>query len=144
MLCAAVSHAWCTCERDAPRRRMPRRSCKSCLVVQCIVLRDKEKVDASGQPRSRGCGFVEFESAEHALVCLRQMNNNPVLFGGPQRRPIVEFAIDSVRALKVQARKQRLIAERQTQRSLAEGAVSCMHGRGAPHLPAATSRWPPG
>ena len=92
--------------------------------VQCFILRDKEKVDAAGQWRSRGCAFVEFESAEHALVCLRQMNNNPHLFGGAAKRPIVEFAIDSVRALKVQERKQRLAAERQTQRSLAEGAAA--------------------
>lgn len=56
-------------------------------------------------------------------MCLRQMNNNPNLFGGPGKRPIVEFAIDSVRALKVQERKQRLMAERQAQRSLAEGAL---------------------
>jgi nucleolar protein 4 len=89
--------------------------------MQCIILRDSSKVGEDGEPKSRGCGFVEFDNHEHALVCLRQMNNNPKLFGGPQKRPIVEFAVENVRVLKVRERRQRQTAEKQFNRSLAEG-----------------------
>ncbi len=33
-----------------------------------------------GQPQSKGIGFVEFSEHEHAIVALRQMNNNPQVF----------------------------------------------------------------
>ncbi len=42
-------------------------------------------------------GFVEFAEHEHALVALRQLNNNPGTEWGRERRPIVEFAIDNVK-----------------------------------------------
>ncbi len=50
----------------------------------------------SGFARSRGYGFVEFASHALALAALRQLNNNPELFG-PDRRPIVTFALDDQR-----------------------------------------------
>jgi nucleolar protein 4 len=31
-------------------------------------------------PLSKGLGFIEFEKHEHAIVALRQMNNNPAVF----------------------------------------------------------------
>jgi len=60
--------------------------------------------DGKGTPRSRGRAFVEFEDAEHALVCLRQMNNNPAPFG-PATRPIVEFAVEDARLKRKMALK---------------------------------------
>lgn len=88
--------------------------------MQCVILRDTEKKDAKGQAKSRGCAFVEFESHEHALVCLRQMNNNPALFGGKPARPIVEFAVENVRALKIQQKKRKAVEDMKQQRSMAE------------------------
>jgi len=35
---------------------------------------------------------------DHAIACLRQLNNNPTVFT-VERRPIVEFAIDNVKVL---------------------------------------------
>lgn len=66
---------------------------------------------------------MEFESHEHALVCLRQMNNNPALFGGRSKRPIVEFAVESVKALKIQEKKRKAVTEMQQKRALAEGVL---------------------
>lgn len=40
---------------------------------------------------------MEFAEHEHALVALRQLNNNPGTEWGRERRPIVEFAIDNVK-----------------------------------------------
>jgi RNA recognition motif-containing protein len=92
--------------------------------AQCILLRDKERLDEAGEPRSRGAGFIEFAQHDHAMACLRQMNNNPALFGGAGRRPIVAFAVESVKALATQERRKRAAAELQERRSMAEGAVS--------------------
>jgi hypothetical protein len=66
---------------------------------------------------------VEFDSHEDALVCLRQMNNNPAMFGGKAARPIVEFAVENVRALQIQQKKRRAIEDMKKQRSMAEGTL---------------------
>ena len=67
--------------------------------------------DGAGAPKSRGRGFIEFEDAEHALTCLRQMNNNPKAFKTAGSRPIVEFAVEDARLkrkfdLKTKARQK--------------------------------------
>ena len=81
-------------------------------VVRARLLKDPTKLDAAGAPRSRGLGFVDMASHEHALAALRHLNNNPTLFGA-NRRPIVEFALDDARAarqhkLKLKGRTQRM------------------------------------
>jgi nucleolar protein 4 len=90
--------------------------------VQCVVLRDAERLDDAGQAKSRGAGFVEFAEREHALACLRQLNNNPAV-ATPLRRPIVEFAVENVRIVKARERAARLAAERAARRGEAEGAL---------------------
>lgn len=90
--------------------------------LQCTVLRDIERLDDSGQPKSRGIGFVEFDSHEHALACLRQLNNNPNVLGG-QKRLIVEFAIENVKILKTRERKVRQQQEEARNRGRVEGAL---------------------
>ena len=54
--------------------------------------------DESGVPK--GYGFVEFKTHDEALKALHRVNNSSKFFG-PERRPIVEFAIDDVRALQL-------------------------------------------
>ena len=49
--------------------------------------------------KSKGFGFVSFSRHEHALKALRKLNNNPKIFKA-DRRPIVEFAIENLSALK--------------------------------------------
>jgi len=55
--------------------------------------------------KSRGRGYVEFSQPDHALTCLRHMNNNPGIFT-KDRRPVVEFAVDD--AHRRQHREKRL------------------------------------
>jgi nucleolar protein 4 len=68
-------------------------------VVQVKLLKEDGPDGAKGEGRSKGIGFVEFDDHEHALCALRQLNNNPKPWG-KDTRPIIEFAIDDVRALK--------------------------------------------
>ena len=89
--------------------------------MQCTILRDMERLDDSGQPKSRGIGFVEFDAHEHALACLRQLNNNPGVLSG-QRRLIVEFAIENVKILKTRERKVRQQQEEARNRTQVESA----------------------
>ena len=63
------------------------------------IMRNMDRVDSSGIGRSKGFGFAEFVSHEDALDVLRVTNNNPAIFG-PDRRPIVEFAIENSLILK--------------------------------------------
>ena len=53
-----------------------------------------ERLDSSGVGRSKGFGFAEFVDHQDALDVLRATNNNPAVFG-PDRRPIVDFAIEN-------------------------------------------------
>ena len=43
-------------------------------------MRDMSRPDEKGQGRSRGYGFVDFTEHQHALACLRELNNNPNTF----------------------------------------------------------------
>ncbi|XP_031494464.1 uncharacterized protein LOC116260343 isoform X2 [Nymphaea colorata] len=76
------------------------RACKQKPTIKQVkILKDKKKLTASTRDGSRGVAFVEFSEHQHALVALRVLNNNPEIFG-PERRPIVEFAIENVHAVK--------------------------------------------
>lgn len=55
---------------------------------------------------SQGLGFVEFESHEDAVCALRELNNNPTIFS-KDRRPIVEFAVENVKILKMREAKMK-------------------------------------
>ena len=70
----------------------------------------KDRKDSKGMPRSLGYGFLDVGVHEHALALLRATNNNPDLFG-EDRRPIVEFAVENAKALKIQEFKQKKIEE---------------------------------
>jgi len=70
--------------------------CSRLRTLQVKILRDPERLDAEGGPRSKGIGFVEFMDHSHALAAIRQLNNNPAPFGR-ERRPIVEFAIENAK-----------------------------------------------
>ncbi|XP_028391945.1 RNA-binding protein 28-like [Dendronephthya gigantea] len=68
-------------------------------VQKVQIMRNMDRLDSSGVGRSKGFGFVEFLSHQAALDVLRATNNNPEIFG-PDRRPIVEFAIENSLILK--------------------------------------------
>ncbi|XP_073508660.1 RNA-binding protein 28 [Phyllobates terribilis] len=82
---------------------------RSVKIKECRVMRDMKSVPGNPKGKSLGFAFVEFVEHEHALAALRQMNNNPDLFG-PKKRPIVEFSLEDMDKLKLK--------ERRAQRSL--------------------------
>lgn len=43
-------------------------------------MRDLKRLNAEGVGKSRGYAFVEFDQHEHALKCLKHLNNNPEVF----------------------------------------------------------------
>ncbi|GMR36901.1 hypothetical protein PMAYCL1PPCAC_07096, partial [Pristionchus mayeri] len=77
-------------------------------VVECRIWRDLNNLDDKGVARSRGYGFVAFSSHSSALACLHALNNNAEIFTS-ERRPIVEFSIENLQALKM--RESRLGAK---------------------------------
>ena len=84
----------------------------SVQIVAVSVLRDKQRRDAKGRPRSRGVAFVEFSEHIHALACLRVMNNNPKfakLSNNGNERLIVGFAVEN----KSKLHKQQMLREEQ-------------------------------
>ncbi|KAJ3010994.1 RNA recognition motif-containing protein [Thoreauomyces humboldtii] len=51
------------------------------VITQAKILRSKDRVDQDTKlQKSKGYGFIEFESHADALACLRWMNNNPRAF----------------------------------------------------------------
>ena len=82
--------------------------------------RDKERKDEEGNLRSKGMGFVEFTEHAHAIAALRELNNNPSVFS-KDRRPIVEFAIEDVKILKLREKRARLIAAQAAPKEGKEG-----------------------
>ena len=58
-------------------------------VPQAKIMRSPDRVDANGQPRSKGYGFVEFVEHAHALAALRQVRpesgHRRVGIAGPAR-----------------------------------------------------------
>ncbi|KAM7056826.1 LOW QUALITY PROTEIN: RNA-binding protein 28 [Acridotheres tristis] len=95
-------------------------------ITECRVMRELR-----GQGQSLGFAFVEFGEHEEALGALRRLNNNPELFGA-HKRPIVEFALEDRRKLRL--REQRI------QRGLAKAKAKA----GPPDPPQAHSDPPQG
>ncbi|XP_072951994.1 uncharacterized protein [Typha angustifolia] len=77
------------------------RASKQKPVIQKVkLLKDEKKGESGVRKHSRGVAFVDFKDHEHALVALRVLNNNPETFG-PERRPIVEFALEDLQKLRL-------------------------------------------
>ena len=76
-------------------------------VAQVKILRETSDLGTS-----KGIAFIEFKGHDHALCALRELNNNPDIWG-KDHRPIVEFAIDNVQALRkreIKLQRQKLAA----------------------------------
>ncbi|NXV66717.1 RBM28 protein, partial [Molothrus ater] len=95
-------------------------------IKECRVMRELR-----GQGKSLGFAFVEFGEHEEALGALRRLNNNPELFGA-HKRPIVEFALEDRRKLRL--REQRI--QRGLLKAKAKAAAGPAEGpEGAPDPP---------
>ena len=92
--------------KDMAVNAVKRRATKAVpRVKQVKILYEEQKKEADGKPRSKGLAFIEFDSHEHAMCALRELNNNPDVFVR-DRRPIVEFAVDNVKVLKMRDAKE--------------------------------------
>jgi len=76
-----------------------------------ILVRSKDRKDASGMRRSLGFAFAEFDDHEKALAAQRLLNNNLEIFPGG-KRPLVEFAMEDKRKLHIIAKKHELQQKR--------------------------------
>ncbi|KAK1274778.1 hypothetical protein QJS04_geneDACA000805 [Acorus gramineus] len=74
------------------------------VIRQVKFLTNSKKGKDVACTHSRGVAFVEFSEHGHAIVALRVLNNNPETFG-LQHRPIVEFALENVNALRLRENK---------------------------------------
>ncbi|KAK5985483.1 RNA recognition motif domain containing protein [Trichostrongylus colubriformis] len=73
-------------------------------ITECRIWRDTSKLDSKGNPRSKGFAFVNFSEHKDALQCLQKLNNNPHTFTN-ERRPIVEFSIENLTAIRAKVRR---------------------------------------
>ncbi|CAK9045906.1 unnamed protein product [Durusdinium trenchii] len=69
-------------------------------ILKAILVRDSERRSEDGERRSKGFGFIAFKDHDSAMRTLEFLNDNPTVFGGA-RRPIVEFAVEDKRKLRM-------------------------------------------
>eukprot|EP00440_Ansanella_granifera_P042303 gb/GFBE01045863.1/.p1 GENE.gb/GFBE01045863.1/~~gb/GFBE01045863.1/.p1 ORF type:complete len:885 (+),score=280.28 gb/GFBE01045863.1/:1-2655(+) len=70
-------------------------------IMKASLVRDSERRTESNERRSKGFGFIAFKDHASAMKTLQFLNDNPRVFGG-NRRPIVEFAVEDKRKLRMQ------------------------------------------
>ncbi|CAJ0586660.1 unnamed protein product, partial [Mesorhabditis spiculigera] len=75
------------------------------IIRECRIWKDMDKQDAKGNFKSRGFGFVDFAEHVDALACIKALNNNANTFTD-QRRPIVEFCVENLQALKIKEKRK--------------------------------------
>ncbi|KFD54830.1 hypothetical protein M514_04264 [Trichuris suis] len=81
-------------------------------IKECRIMRDLNRVNSDNIGRSLGYGFVEFTEHEHALCCLKALNNNPDIFTD-EKRPIVEFSLENKLVLDMKKQRQERAQARQ-------------------------------
>ncbi|CDW60199.1 RRM 1 domain containing protein [Trichuris trichiura] len=81
-------------------------------IKECRIMRDLNRVNSDNIGRSLGYAFVEFTEHEHALCCLKALNNNPNIFTD-EKRPIVEFSLENKLVLDMKRRRQERAQARQ-------------------------------
>mmetsp|Transcript_12173 Transcript_12173/g.37111 ORF Transcript_12173/g.37111 Transcript_12173/m.37111 type:complete len:850 (-) Transcript_12173:74-2623(-) len=97
-------------------------------IVHAKIERDSTRKTASGEPRSKGYGFVSFARHEDALKALRMVNNNPdalttyIEADVPKkewqaRRLMVEFSLEDARKVRILDK----LKEKQVQRLAQQG-----------------------
>nr|CAB3265475.1 RNA-binding protein 28 [Phallusia mammillata] len=97
---------------------------KGAKITEARIMRDRNTVNSDGVARSLGFGFINFTKHEHALAALREVNNNPKVFGAT-KRPIVEFSLENKLALATQRqRRKRQLAKNDLQRRMRPAAGS--------------------
>ncbi|XP_068147815.1 RNA-binding protein 28 [Drosophila tropicalis] len=72
---------------------------------ECRVMREQKITPEFPQGKSKGFGFLSFDTHQRALTALRKLNNNPQIFG-TQHRPIVAFSIEDRAVHKIKEKRQ--------------------------------------
>jgi len=78
-----------------------RRKASEAAIQKVSLVLDKDRKTEEGQRRSKGFGFVAFKDHQSAMKTLEFLNDNSSVFGG-SKRPIVEFAVEDKRKLRMQ------------------------------------------
>ncbi|TPX45268.1 hypothetical protein SeMB42_g04076 [Synchytrium endobioticum] len=89
--------------RIFPNRPTPGTPTRIIKVKQAKIQVAKDRVNAeTGKPRSKGYGFIEYDSHADALAALRWMNNNKDAFKSQRgaKAPIVEFSIENAQVVR--------------------------------------------
>ncbi|CAH8599554.1 unnamed protein product [Heterobilharzia americana] len=76
---------------------------KKCKISECRIMRNLQP--GRQQYRSLGYAFVTFDNHENAMKVLNGLNNNPNAFPPSNRRPIVEFSVENLRALQLKQKR---------------------------------------
>lgn len=89
-------------------------------IKQVLLLRDRNKNDKQGVPKSRGIGFIEFETHEQALAFLEHAVKDKYRFEKTYKRtPIIEFAIEDIRKMqrkhKITEKVKKLQSDKQSE-----------------------------
>ncbi|XP_052838986.1 LOW QUALITY PROTEIN: RNA-binding protein 28 [Drosophila gunungcola] len=71
---------------------------------ECRVMREQKITPEHPQGKSKGFGFLSFDTHQRALTALRKLNNNPSIFG-TQNRPIVAFSIEDRAVHKIKEKR---------------------------------------
>ncbi|KAF7457248.1 RNA-binding protein 28-like [Cryptosporidium felis] len=82
------------------------------LVNKVNIIRESSSKDS----KSKGFAFINISSSALTSKLVEVLNNNPCIFT-PEKRPIVEFAIDDKRALYIQKKRNKLISKKFEQRN---------------------------
>ncbi|CAJ1456533.1 unnamed protein product [Effrenium voratum] len=93
-------------EVNGAEKRKERQQLAQSAVVKACLVRDKERREESGARRSKGFAFIAFKDHDSAMKTLQFLNDNPQAFGGG-RRPIVEFAVEDKRKLRMQEEERK-------------------------------------
>ncbi|CAH8535605.1 unnamed protein product [Schistosoma turkestanicum] len=72
-------------------------------ILECRIMRNLQP--GKQQYRSLGYGFVGLNNHENALSVLHGLNNNPNVFPPSNRRPIVEFSVENMKALQLRQKR---------------------------------------
>jgi len=112
--------------KHACMKALKEKDSKAKIVFSKVTV-DKERLSADGKPKSKGFGFVEFNTHDGALAALHVINNNSKIFYNQQfpkskdYRPFVQFAVEDARAVKIQKEyHEKLRAKQKTQKYFRE------------------------
>ncbi|KRX21135.1 RNA-binding protein 28, partial [Trichinella nelsoni] len=87
-------------------------------IIECRIMRDLNRINSSGIAHSLGYAFVQFTEHEHALKCLKALNNNPKVFTN-EKRPIVEFSLENKAVVNL--KNQRRVHAKMKQMAVSAG-----------------------